>query len=239
MRKTHVKALILLFLTYSSVYKASALEKESEITFSNLSANNGLSQNTVLSIGQDKIGNLWFSSFDGLNRYDGYDFTIFRHNPQDTTTIGGNTIRTVFFDSLDRIWIGTTVGLSLYDNKKDRFYNFDTPEGFVTGIAEIDETRLMVGTENRLRIFDTGARQFTDDGLTANMSELKVSTLKRHGDDIFIGTRHDGLFAYSISRGDFRRISAFPAKEKINVILFDGEGRMWAGTEGKDCTCST
>ena len=66
-----------------------------KITFSHLSTNEGLSQSTVLSIAQDKKGFMWFATLDGLNRYDGYEFTSYKNNPDDTTTIADNMIRDV------------------------------------------------------------------------------------------------------------------------------------------------
>ena len=84
-----------------------------KITFSHLSTNEGLSQSTVLSIAQDKKGFMWFATLDGLNRYDGYEFTSYKNNPDDTTTIAENIIRDVFIDSSNNLWAGTGKGLSL------------------------------------------------------------------------------------------------------------------------------
>lgn len=81
------------------------------IRFSHIGINEGLSQNTVFSITQDKTDNMWFATYDGVNKFDGYDFTVYRHNNADTTSIAGNIARVVMTDSKGRIWVGTHKGV--------------------------------------------------------------------------------------------------------------------------------
>lgn len=220
------------------VQRTEAAGNRPDITFTSITANDGLSQNTVLSIGQDKLGNLWFTTFDGLNRYDGYDFSIFRHDDNDTTSIGSNTVRTLFFGSDGRIWTGTASGLSAYDPKAEKFRNYPLPEGTVTSITEISPTRLLVGTEAHLRIFDTASDGFVEDGVPEYMATMEIRTLSKDGDNIYIGTKENGLFLYSISKDEYRRISAFRNDCQINVIL-PQESLLWVGTEGKGFSPST
>ncbi|MFT4929437.1 MAG: hypothetical protein ACI8WB_005570, partial [Phenylobacterium sp.] len=78
--------------------------------FDRLSVEHGLSQSSVLSIVQDRKGFLWFATQDGLNRYDGYSFKVFRHNPDDAHSISGNSINTLTIDSAGVLWIGTLGG---------------------------------------------------------------------------------------------------------------------------------
>ena len=89
------------------------------IKFSHISLNNGLSQSTVFSIAQDKRGNMWFATYDGVNKFDGYDFTIYQHDASDPHSIANDIARTVMTDSQGRIWIGTRDGLSWYNEEKD------------------------------------------------------------------------------------------------------------------------
>jgi ligand-binding sensor domain-containing protein len=63
-----------------------------------------------LSIVQDRKGFLWFATQDGLNRYDGYSFKVFRHNPDDRHSISDNSINTLTIDSAGVLWIGTLGG---------------------------------------------------------------------------------------------------------------------------------
>ena len=70
-------------------------ETPEQITFSYISINEGLSQSTVFSIDQDKRGNMWFATYDGVNKYDGYAFTVYQHNEDDPNSIANDISRIV------------------------------------------------------------------------------------------------------------------------------------------------
>ena len=79
--------------------------------FKNLSVQNGLSQNTVNAILQDKQGFMWFGTKDGLNRYDGLSFRKFKYDDRTRRSIGNNFITALYEDAKGNIWVGTDVGL--------------------------------------------------------------------------------------------------------------------------------
>tara|TARA_R110002050_G_scaffold188756_8_gene323405 strand:+ start:80 stop:4036 length:3957 start_codon:yes stop_codon:yes gene_type:complete len=91
-----------------------------DFAFKHLQVENGLSQNSVISMLQDSKGFLWFGTKDGLNRYDGYNFKIFQNIPKDTTSIGSNFIRCLH-EFGENVWVGTDTGLFRYDEKKESF----------------------------------------------------------------------------------------------------------------------
>ena len=98
------------------------------ISFVHIGVNEGLSQNTIFDITQDKQGNMWFATHDGLNKYDGYDFTVYQHDEQNPYSIGSDITRACMSDSQGNIWIGTQEGLSLYDATQDKFNNYTYPK---------------------------------------------------------------------------------------------------------------
>src|ERR1700712_2431264 len=77
------------------------------LRFESFTINNGLSQGFVSGITQDKKGLMWFATGDGLNKYDGYTFTVYHHDANDTTSLGSDDVTSVFEDSKGRLWIGT------------------------------------------------------------------------------------------------------------------------------------
>ena len=89
--------------------------------FDRIDIKDGLSQNTVTAIIQDSRGFMWFGTKDGLNRYDGTHFKVFRHFPYDKTGLGNNNIRSLAEGPDNSIWIGTNSGLFVYDTEYDRF----------------------------------------------------------------------------------------------------------------------
>ena len=74
--------------------------------FEELSIDEGLSQTIVYSIAQDNEGFMWFATEDGLNRYDGYHFSVIRHDPEDPNSLGYNHLLSLFVDSRGILWAG-------------------------------------------------------------------------------------------------------------------------------------
>lgn len=103
------KALVLLvsFICYQIVCHAQVMDEH--YYFKNLSVQNGLSQNTVNAILQDKQGFMWFGTKDGLNRYDGLSFRQFKHDGRSQRSIGNNFITALYEDAEGNIWVGTDV----------------------------------------------------------------------------------------------------------------------------------
>ncbi|MFD1604804.1 two-component regulator propeller domain-containing protein [Flavobacterium artemisiae] len=86
-----------------------------------LDISSGLSNNSVASIYQDQNGYMWFGTFDGLNRYDGNDFKIYRHIHTDPNSIQGNAISCIEGDSENNLWIGTTAGPVVFNAERTSF----------------------------------------------------------------------------------------------------------------------
>ena len=88
-------------------------------TFQRLPGDIGLSHNSVYAIAQDRAGFLWFGTADGLNRYDGYEVRVFRHDPQDSTSLSNSLIRAILPDPERDLWIATPDGLSRFDTVRE------------------------------------------------------------------------------------------------------------------------
>ncbi|MGC4233306.1 MAG: two-component regulator propeller domain-containing protein [Niabella sp.] len=89
--------------------------------FRNYSVESGLSNNCITSIVQDKAGFMWFGTKDGLNRFDGRSFKIFRKITGEQRSLGNNYIHTLFLDKAGKLWVGTEKGLYLYDEETEGF----------------------------------------------------------------------------------------------------------------------
>jgi len=92
--------------------------------FKNYQVQNGISSNIITTITQDKKGFMWFGSRNGLNRFDGTTFRIFRNKPTDSTTIGSNSILSLYEDQHEQLWIGTYKGIYIYNALKEVFRPF-------------------------------------------------------------------------------------------------------------------
>ena len=103
----------------------SSVVNRTEYYFRNMSVEDGLSQNMVYSIMQDQTGFIWFGTLDGLNRYDGIRFKIFKKDNENHLSIGSNKIFTLLQVSEGDIWVGTANGIYIYDPQHEIFNRFD------------------------------------------------------------------------------------------------------------------
>jgi ligand-binding sensor domain-containing protein/signal transduction histidine kinase/DNA-binding response OmpR family regulator len=204
------------------------------ICFNHIGLNNGLSQSTVFSIAQDRQGNLWFATYDGINKYDGYNFTVYRHKQNDPTSIANDISRVVTVDSRNRLWIGTRSGLSLYDRSKDLFRNYSYTVGkqniAVNAIFEYTPGYLLLSTNAGLLMFQIAKEKFYSHLLPASIGRLSATHFSKQNGNLYIGT-DNGLFCYSTKNKTVEYIRSL-GRVRIQYILPQNEQRIWIATEG-------
>ena len=209
---------------------------DNNIRFTHISTKDGLSQSTVFDITQDKRGYMWFATFDGLNKYDGYSFNIYRNSKEDSTSIANNSIRSILTDSKGRIWIGTDCGLSLYNATQDCFYNFQngkTETSRIDNITEVTDSTLLVSTTAGLSLFNIAKHKFSNTTLPHDMQLLKASTLYRKDSIVYVGTNCGKLYKYLINKNKLKSIIKYQSKVPVQSIIQSEQNILWIGTEGE------
>ena len=216
------------------------------VDFEHLSLKDGLSESAVTVIVQDHRGFIWFGTQDGLNRYDGRSFLVYRNDPADTTSISDNYITSLCVDSKGKLWVGTQQGgldMLNADNKSFERYgpriadSSNKNKAYITSIIEDRSGSLWIGTlGNGIIRMDPSSwsvqRYVHSKTIPGNLSENSVWTL--HVDKagtIWAGT-YDGLNRYNARRDRFEvfRIStgtSAPSPSNINAIAEDSRGRLW------------
>ena len=112
-------------LLFLILFLFSSFELNDDLIFKNFNSADGLSQHDVNCIIQDKNGFMWFGTNDGLNRYDGYNFKVFRPTKNTNSSISGRIIQKIELDSYGNLWIASLDGgLNHYNEKKETFFNF-------------------------------------------------------------------------------------------------------------------
>jgi ligand-binding sensor domain-containing protein/signal transduction histidine kinase len=116
-----------------------------QIRFERITNKEGLSQNSVTSICQDSSGFMWFGTYSGLNRYDGYNYKVFKNEQDNSNSLGNDFIRALCVDKSGDLWIGTNGGgLNKYNKKKECFIRYQLDPNNPNSISHNSITSLFV-----------------------------------------------------------------------------------------------
>ncbi|UXI66837.1 two-component regulator propeller domain-containing protein [Tahibacter amnicola] len=172
------------------------------VRFRHLGVKQGLSQATVLSITQDKDGFVWAGTQDGLNRYDGYGFRVYKHDRSDPYSLPDNNVRRVLADARGRIWAATqNSGIGLYDPTLDRFTRLSAdptvPGSLIArgigAIAQDPSGTVWVATlHGGLQRFDEATQRFETSRCTGSPLRM-IYTIGARRSDLILGTE-EGLW---------------------------------------------
>jgi len=141
-RSTLIYSISLLLLALSGVLFSSAKAIEvSDLHFTELNKQHGLSDTAVLDIVEDHMGFIWLATSNGLNRYSGYDVKQYHPSDVDPNSLPSGFIKTLFVDSEGKLWVGTHSGLALYQPESDSFKVFNKENSviktdLITAISE-------------------------------------------------------------------------------------------------------
>lgn len=174
---------------------------EEHYYFKNLSIRNGLSQNTVNAILQDRKGFMWLGTKDGLNRYDGLSFRKFKHDAANPRSIGNCFITSLYEDFNGNIWVGTDAGVYIYYPEKEAFEEFDCQslektriERSVSMIAGDKQGRVWIAVEAQgMFCYDTRQKLLRNYPLSEISSNIKCFTFDSGG-TLWLGFYGDGLY---------------------------------------------
>lgn len=240
MRRKYLISLVQLFLFFGMTFPLTGqVSKKADLKFDRIGVQKGLSQSSVLSLFQDSFGFIWIGTRDGLNRYDGYNFEIFRHHVKDLKSLGGNSITEIQEDSKGNIWVITENGLSFFDRNRGEFKNFSLPKDqyevtLFNSLLIDKKDRVWVGGRYGLFLFDLEKSEFHRGGNAAFQLFGMVSTLgtDREG-NVLVGSSRMGLHKID---GDFNiekieiRLNEEP-RARIETLLVRGDS-IWIGTYG-------
>ncbi len=228
-------------LLYLPSLKSEGIDIVNNLSFDFYSQEQGLSNNQIHCILQDKKGFMWFGTSQGVCRFDGYRFTVFKNNPEDSCSLIGNLVRVIYEDRKGQIWIGTeNGGLNKFNREKENFERFfagkDQPvfrDVSVTSIIEDREGFLWVGTETRFYRIEnekilSEVKPSNPPGFSPYFRVLHIDGTGR----IWIGT-NSGLYVYNPKTNLSEKVSfpqGYSSDQEIWEIVRDEEGPVWVGT---------
>lgn len=223
-----------------------AQHTDHSIAFTSLGIKDGLSQSSVFDIVQDQEGFLWFATEDGLNKYDGYRFTIYQNDLDRPDSILDNWVKAVFVDREGRLWVGTRTGLNLYLPDSDGFMHYlyseqHLLENIREGISRICQDRdgaLWIGS------FAGGLTRFNPETAVGerfrdiaprklNDERVRAITVSQDG-TIWVGSKN-GLHELDPNTLEFRLFldrttPTLITHSEVRSLFEDNDGDIWIGT---------
>ena len=235
----------ILFFISLLVVTNNVLSSTSQLRFERIDVNDGLSQNLVYSIFQDRVGFMWFGTKDGLNKYDGKKFTIYRNNPFDSTTISDNSVLSIYESKNGNIWVGTENGLNRFNTSTEKFQRFFyrqhssvcMNDNSIKTICEEANGNILVGTGSGIVkiIFQkktNGQLNYlsnykTEKIVLGNNARTNIHHLFFSEENRIWVASSDGLFKLeSNSKERFKKY----LDEEVFSLYKDRWGTVWAGT---------
>ena len=244
--------LLLACFLLDTLLGAGALEAQRRaIPFEHLGPPDGLSQSTVTSFAQDDVGFLWLGTQDGLNRFDGADFTVFEHDPNDPTSLPSDSIFALEKTPEGDLWIATLDGLSLWRRASDRFESFQNeptdPESLAENRIQVlhldPDGTLWIGTyQSGLDRLDPRTGKFEhfrhDPRDPTTLSDDRVRAIHRDAAGrLWVGTL-GGLNLFDSQAASFLRFRHQAgatnglSHDEVRTLLSDPSGFLWIGTLG-------
>lgn len=232
-------------------FAAPLFSQPSDIRFEHISVEQGLSNFALTKIVQDQQGFLWFGTEDGLNKYDGYEFTVYKPDPADAHSLPGRFIQTLHVDRQGQLWIGVGIeGLCRYNANTDKFERFKDdpldPESLagklVCAILEDGNGELWIGTSDGLYRYNRARDDFViyrhDPHDTSSISRDFVTAIceDRKG-NLWIGTSEGGLNRFDRGKNAFLRYGDSQSPSGVGratIICLQEDpaspGSIWMGT---------
>jgi signal transduction histidine kinase/ligand-binding sensor domain-containing protein len=207
-----------------------------DLKFAHLTTNDGLSQDNIVSILQDHRGFMWFATGEGLNRYDGNSFAVYKNNPNDPGSLSHNFIRDLVEDDRGYLWVAAHPGVNKFDPTTERSTRYvhdpDNPNSLgsdaVWRITRDHRGYLWFATDNGLDRFDPATETFThyrNESSGQFVGRITHVIEDSHRDIWFVGEL--GLFHLNLQTGQITRPSAIIKGMSANYLYEDKAGDFW------------
>ena len=218
-----------------------AIAQNPEISFEHLTSEDGLPNSTIMDILQDRKGFFWFSSRNGLFRYDGYNFTTFKTDLKNSHSISDNWISSLFEDSEGVLYVGTwDQGLNIYDGKKENFTRYKANQDTnslgsnkIRCIKEDSKGIIWIGTFDKgFYSFNKKEKKFSSFSLPTKCANNCIDMVIDKDDNLWMTNSILELVQFNPNTKEFIVINkSFSSKQKsdeiISKLLIDKDANLW------------
>ena len=203
-----------------------------DLRFTRFGVEDGMSQSTVFAMAQDRQGFIWLGGEDGLNRFDGRTFKVFRNESSQPQSLSDDWICSLFVDNHGRLWIGTRKGLDLYREDLECFEHYPFPDGNKEGwvIEEGPSSEIYYGTSGGLYHLNPIAGHLVKYPLKGSyLEDIAVRSILCEGGQILLGTWGKGLLSLNPLTGECVLTHNALGSKRIRALFRDLEGVLWFG----------
>ncbi|UOG75606.1 histidine kinase [Hymenobacter tibetensis] len=213
------------------------------LAFRTLTTTNGLAENSVYAIVQDRRGFLWVGTQDGLSRYDGVGFRTFRNDARRPSSLGSNYVLALCQDSAGNLWAGTGGGLSCYNPRTNRFYTYrggstdssGLTDNYVRTLLCDRQGQVWAGTETALHRFNPTTKRFTAFRHPASQaSSIRYNAVRALAQDqagtVWVGTGEGRVSRLDLVRGQLVVDPRLQPAGDITTLYADRLGGLWVGS---------
>lgn len=237
--RTLCRSILLLCGVLKSLSLAAVPNDESRgpLVFRSLQVRDGLPQMSVLDIAQDDDGYMWFATRDGIARWDGVQFDVFKED-QTEPSLSDNYATALCADGSGAMWIGTLNGLNRYDIRSNRFRNFfaggaqGLSDNRISGLYRDSAQQLWVLTHNGMSRYRAGDDTFEHflQGPAEEPFRIQCLTETIARDTLLVGNS-DGLFRFVPEAGSLSKlVLSETSRPDIRTLFKDRRGNIWVGT---------
>ena len=236
----------ILFLIYwiclipYSLYSSENNNIITNLNFKHISTNDGLPNDEVQKVFQDRDGFIWFATRYGFCKYDGYSITTFKSDLNTPEVLTNNNIICLTDDADRNIWIGTLEGLNVYNKETGVISKCNYPginDNLVSCLLVTHDNTLWVGTDFGLFRYNRESDEmilYAGERTGNVLSTSSIKSLIEDSDgDIWIGTWSSGLYRYETRTNRFYDYPIFNSKNSAHVIFEDSRQNIWIGGWGE------
>ena len=222
-----------------------SLVGQKKYNFEHISIPDGLSNAQVWDILQDKYGFLWIATADGLNRYDGYNFTIYKNDPDNKSSLPNNSVYALMIDHDGTFWVGTASGISEYNHANESFTTYlpdsartSASSNIIINIVQDSKNRIWLLTQDGIYIFNKAKKEIQKAYLKDGNNKiatigLTTALLETSSGAIYSNHNFTGLIKYNESINLFEFINVSPNnpalfnQQTISNLYEDKTGKIW------------
>ncbi|HYQ57826.1 MAG TPA: two-component regulator propeller domain-containing protein, partial [Draconibacterium sp.] len=204
------------------------------------------SQSVVNCLFQDSQGFMWIGTQNGLNRFDGENFRIYRYLPNDSLSLSNNWIYAISEDRQGNLWIGTKGGLNKYLHERDCFERISYSTGYDPEVSTysynnllLSDRQMLVHTPPVISVFEPGAKHFihykSDIPFDPSIKDLKLPVLEDQDEILWLGCTQ-GIAVFSLQDEEFKCYPFLSGsgdtlqQQDVTELFQDASSRIWAGT---------